>query len=250
MATLPPIRLLNDPAMDGPTNMARDEALLISVGARTSSPTLRLYEWDPPTVSLGYFQSHAAFVDLPAPADGLAVVRRLTGGGAILHDRELTYSWTLPDNHELLREGPNRLYEIAHLAITRVLREIGISANPSGTSDDSGPRRGPFFCFERRHEYDLVVDGEKIVGSAQRRTRDAVLQHGSIIAGNRFPQQRTATTTAPAGDVIMHVRDSLGAVLTEIAHVEVIPGEWEEHELTLATSLIPKYAGDDWTART
>ncbi len=250
MRTSPPIRLLNDSAMDGPSNMARDEALLISVGQRASPPTLRFYEWDPPTVSLGYFQPHAAFVDLPAPAGALAVVRRLTGGGAILHDRELTYSWILPDNHALLREGPNRLYEMAHEAIARVLKGIGICTTAGGVSDDSGPRRGPFFCFERRHEHDLLVDGEKIVGSAQRRTRDAVLQHGSIIIGNRFPQQRTATTTAPNGDAIAQVRTALGPALAEIAQCEVIPGKWGEPELTLATSLIPKYAGDDWTART
>ncbi len=84
------IRVIQDGTLDGPTNMARDEALMTRVGRSESPPTLRLYQWDPPTISLGYFQSYADYESLPAPAGTLSVVRRLTGGGAILHDLELT----------------------------------------------------------------------------------------------------------------------------------------------------------------
>src|SRR5580765_2945407 len=87
-------RLFIDDPLDAVTNMARDESLLESVGRGESPPTLRLYQWSPAAISLGYFQDYAEFEALPAPAGTLAVVRRQTGGGAILHDLELTYSLT------------------------------------------------------------------------------------------------------------------------------------------------------------
>ena len=97
--------------------MARDEALMLRVGRSESPPTLRLYQWDPPTISLGYFQRYADYESLPPPGGLLPVVRRLTGGGAILHDLELTYSLALPINHPLVCDGPNRLYELTHDAV-------------------------------------------------------------------------------------------------------------------------------------
>ncbi len=86
-ATSAEIRLVNDESLDGAINMARDEALLDGVRSGTSPATLRLYEWAAPTVSLGYFQPYAQYETLAPPAGELPVVRRLTGGGAILHDR-------------------------------------------------------------------------------------------------------------------------------------------------------------------
>ena len=186
------MRLLQDAPLDGPVNMARDEALMTRVGTGESAPTLRLYQWDPPTISLGYFQRYAEYEALPPPARDLPVVRRQTGGGAILHDLELTYSLTLPVDHPLLAKGSNRLYELMHDGIVACLGELGVTASPCGHTDDSGPTRGPFFCFDRRHAYDVLIDGNKVAGSAQRRTRQAVLQHGSIILGNRYRQQSTA----------------------------------------------------------
>src|SRR5437870_140838 len=111
------LRLLTDAPMDGPDNMARDEALLTLVGRREAPPTLRFYAWQPATISLGYFQEFDQYSSLASPAGGLAVVRRTTGGGAILHDLELTYSLTVPAGHDWLMPGPNRLYELMHRAI-------------------------------------------------------------------------------------------------------------------------------------
>ncbi|MCK4661148.1 MAG: lipoate--protein ligase, partial [Phycisphaerae bacterium] len=175
------LRVIYDDALDGPTNMARDEALLTLVGEGESVPTLRTYLWSPPTISLGYFQRYADYVSLAPPAGQLPVVRRQTGGGAILHDRELTYSITLPLKHPLLAGGGNALYEIAHDALMECLKERGVQTHRSDMTDGSGPARGPFFCFVRRHRLDVMLGGGKLAGSAQRRTRKAVLQHGSIM---------------------------------------------------------------------
>ena len=114
------MRLLIDEPADGVTNMARDEALLDWVGRGAAPPTLRFYRWEPPTISLGYFQAYSEFEKLPPPAGELAVVRRTTGGGAILHDREWTYSLALPASHPLAAGGKApKLYELMHDAGVR-----------------------------------------------------------------------------------------------------------------------------------
>jgi len=243
------IRILQDRALDGPTNMARDEALMVHVGAGDSPATLRLYQWDPPTISLGYFQHYADYAALPPPAGELAVVRRLTGGGAILHDLELTYSLTLPIGHPLLTRGPNRLYEIAHDAVIAALVAANLSTQRCGCSDDSGAARGPFFCFARRHCYDVLLGRDKIAGSAQRRTRQAVLQHGSIILGNRFAQQPTAQSGEAFDTLLACVRAGFGESFSTAAGMMLEPGDWSESELQSSDRLLAKYAGDEWTRR-
>jgi len=243
------IRVLQEPALDGPTNMARDEALMLRVGRSKSAPSLRLYQWDPPTISLGYFQKYADYESLPPPAGRLAVVRRLTGGGAILHDLELTYSLTLPTSHRVLADGANRLYELAHDAVIAALEDLEIESARCGTTDDSSPSRGPFFCFARRHCFDVLIGASKVTGSAQRRTREAILQHGSIILANRFDQQPTAAVSLPFEQSIQHVRRLFVEHLAKVTGEPFEPGEWTTEELAAAESLTPKYAGAELNRR-
>ncbi len=226
-------------------NMAADEALLVRVGAGKSAPTLRLYQWDPPTISLGYFQAYSDYEALPPPVGELPVVRRLTGGGAILHDRELTYSLTLPAGHPLLGEGPNRLYEIVHEAVRSCLAEAGIEARASGEGDDSGAARGPFFCFARRHVYDLLIGSDKVAGSAQRRTRTAVLQHGSIVLARRYEQHPTAEVGVDA----RLLADAFVAAFAGQTGCHCEAGVWQEEERQATAALTDKYADAAWTQR-
>lgn len=249
------IRLIQDGASNGPTNMARDEAMLIEVGNKSAPPTLRLYQWSPPTISLGYFQKYADYEALPPPAGELPVVRRLTGGGAILHDLELTYSIALPMGHELLKDGPNRLYELAHDAVIAALASLQLTTARCGQSDDSGAARGPFFCFARRHCYDVLLGTDKIAGSAQRRTRHAVLQHGSIVLGNRFAQQPTAAPDPPSSQ--SEIVNRIGEIAKGFAHqverifnIECETSGWLSAEKALASNLAKKYEGALWTQRT
>ncbi len=258
------IRVLHDPPLDGPTNMARDEALMAHVGAAESPPTLRLYEWAPPTISLGYFQRYAEYESLASPAGTLPIVRRLTGGGAILHDQELTYSLTLPAAHSLVSNKPNRLYELAHDAIIACLASLGITASrglqpartgaqghsPGTAPAEAGSARGPFFCFVRRHAYDVLIGPEKVAGSAQRRTRNALLQHGSIILGNRYRQQATADISLPFDESVRLVRSGLVEHLARLTGDVFEHGDWCTTELAAADELIAKYANDSWTRRT
>ena len=247
--TYDPARLLIDSPEDGATNMARDEALLEAVGEGAAPPTLRLYTWSPPTISLGYFQPYADYEALPPPAGELAVVRRQTGGGAILHDQELTYAWVMPVSHPLLAEGATHLYELAHAAVIAALREFAPRADYSGSTDDSTPTRGPFFCFARRHRLDVLVGADKIAGSAQRRAREAVLQHGSIVLGQRFGQQPVAGLAVAFEDALATVREVFPRALTRDSGLAFEPGDWTEAELARAQALVAKYAGPEWTAR-
>jgi len=239
------MRLFHDPPLSGPVNMARDEALLVGVGDRRSPPTLRLYQWNPPTISLGYFQKHADYEALEPPARGLPVVRRLTGGGAILHDLEITYSLTIPIDHPLA-VAPNRLYGLAQQAVVRAMNEIGVEAEPCPETDDSTPTRGPFFCFARRHRYDVLLEGKKLAGSAQRRTKTAVLQHGSIVFGNRFPQQPTADWNVRHSFDLDAFRGLFGIYWAQITSVGLVDADWTEEELSMTEKFVEKYAGAAW----
>jgi lipoate-protein ligase A len=177
----------HDPPARGSWNMALDEALLHRA-AEGAPPVLRFYEWQEPTLSLGYFQDYSDRDCHPGSAN-CAVVRRTTGGGAILHDRELTYSCILPSRHPLGRRAPE-LYNAIHNSIVAVLAEYSLTANLVACGDQSSHAAGcgardqktePFLCFERRTPGDVLLDGWKVAGSAQRRQRGAVLQHGSIL---------------------------------------------------------------------
>ncbi len=245
-----PMRLLIDQPNDGVSNMARDEALLMLVGKREAPPTLRFYRWDPPTISLGYFQHYSEYESLLLPAGGLPVVRRTTGGGAILHDREWTYSLTLPIGHSLVNHGgAQRLYEIVHEALVETLLLLNVKTSRCGFSDGSSANKGPFFCFDRRHEQDVVISGMKLAGSAQRRTRFAILQHGSIVLANRFDQHRVGAIRDFVDLDDDSLLDPLIAALTRGLGASLDCGEWTSVELELADSLREKYASETWTKK-
>lgn len=172
-----PGRLLVEPEPhNGAWNMAFDEALL-EAAVNRGETTLRIYRWAEPTLSLGHFQK-AVPADLPDALRRLPRVRRLSGGGAILHDREWTYSCCLPKGHRLAGE-PEVLYEAAHLALIRAFASRGVAARMRGTADRHAD--AAFLCFRRGDARDVLVAGRKVAGSAQRRRRGAVLQHGSVL---------------------------------------------------------------------
>ncbi len=180
--------IVDDAPQSGRFNMSMDAALLQLASEREQS-TVRIYGWLEPTVTLGYFQGAAGPVE--SPFVGLPVVRRLSGGGAILHDQEITYSLVLPGSHPS-RQDPSSIYEIVHRAIIGLLGRVGVpcqlrsefddtaSLQPSATIAAQTPE--PFLCFLRKNANDIVHEsGHKVVGSAQRRRKGITLQHGSIL---------------------------------------------------------------------
>lgn len=176
-------RYINTGSHDAAYNMALDEALLLLHEAGSTLPTLRVYGWNSPTLSLGYAQHTPREVDLRAcEQDGVAVVRRPTGGRAVLHHQEVTYSVVLPT---VLQRGPDTLtehYRLIGVALETALRTLGLSVRLERAQRRGHPRRAAASpaCFAALARYELSADGKKIVGSAQKRLRRALLQHGSI----------------------------------------------------------------------
>lgn len=154
-------------------NMGLDEALL-DAGAE---PTLRFYTWAPDTLSLGYFQR---WEDVPGTDSAGAVVRRITGGGAIHHRSELTYSMAADAGHPLFQGPVSASYERIHAALVGALAVLGVRAGMRRGREVASDADGTGMCFHKSTPLDIVWDGAKGVGSAQRRTNGRVLHHGSI----------------------------------------------------------------------
>jgi len=170
-----------DPPADGAWNMALDEALLDSASCGATAGCLRFYLWQQPTLSLGYFQHYADRLGHSASQD-CAVVRRVTGGGAILHDVELTYSLTVPVRAHV-SAGLREFYDVMHGTLIDELASRGVPAVRCVRACDSQRPEEPFLCFQRRCDGDVLTAGYKIAGSAQRRHRGGLLQHGSVLLG-------------------------------------------------------------------
>ena len=158
-------------------HMALDEAMLLLPRDR---PSLRFYTWRPETLSLGYFQRVA---DVPGLRDAPAAVRRMTGGGAIYHANELTFSIAAPQDHPLYAGAVRASYERVHGLIATVLADLRVEAEPRGDRALASDRPVGGMCFEESTDVDLAWDGAKGVGSAQRRAKGRVVHHGSIKLG-------------------------------------------------------------------
>ncbi len=226
--------------------MAVDEMLLERT-AEGAGFQLRFYQWEEPTLSLGYFQplsdraEHAASRDCP-------VVRRLSGGGTILHDRELTYSLTVPARHPLAVDA-HKLYLSVHESLVEALASFGVTA-VLRTSVGDGP--DPFLCFARRSVGDVLVSGTKIAGSAERRRRGVILQHGSVLLETSSFAPELLGIDALTGKKIMP-SDLTGAWLESIARR--MDFAWQrdaltDDELARARELeAQKFATTAWNAK-
>lgn len=175
-------RLINSGFQTGAMNMALDEALLHSVASGDSLPVLRFYRWRPATVTIGYGQSVTADVDLEVCRQaGLDVVRRSTGGRAVLHDQEVTYAVIAPLNSGLFGGSVLDCYRVIAEVLQKTLITLGLPAQLVPGKPRGGQQNAmKAVCFSAPSQYELVVDGRKVAGSAQKRHGQAFLQHGSI----------------------------------------------------------------------
>lgn len=173
-------RLLITPAANGAWNMAVDEALLEAVGQGLSLPCLRLYAWEPACLSIGYAQASSDVDQDRLHAFGWGWVRRPTGGRAILHTDELTYSIMAPLNEPRVAGTVLQSYQRLSKGLLAALHAINIPAIAHPTGIPGSDRANGPVCFEVPSNYEIVVDGKKLVGSAQARRKDGVLQHGTL----------------------------------------------------------------------
>jgi lipoyl(octanoyl) transferase len=262
-------------------NMAMDEAITVAHSEGRVPPTLRFYGWNPPTLSIGYFQK-ATEVDLEAvERQGIGFVRRPTGGRAVLHDQELTYSIIVAENYPGMPSGVTEAYRVLSDGLLRGFIKLGLDAQMVQL-ENNGEKRAvdgvtSAACFDAPSWYELVVEGRKVAGSAQMRHKGAVLQHGSVLLELdvvqlfdllRFPndmvKQRMQKSFHSKAIAINALRGELGlnqVTLVEAEEafqqgfaagmdVEFEAAEPSEYEVTLAEQLMTeKYGTAEWNMR-
>ncbi|MBT2829424.1 lipoate--protein ligase family protein [Staphylococcus coagulans] len=177
---------INTGSHDPYYNMALDEALLNFVSRGEIDPVIRFYTWNPPTLSIGYFQRLSKEIDIDKVKEkGYGLVRRQTGGRGVLHDKELTYSVIVPESHPDMPKTVTEAYRVISEGLLEGFKSLGFDAYfavPRSKEEREKlkqPRSS--VCFDASSWYELVVEGKKIAGSAQTRQKGVILQHGSIL---------------------------------------------------------------------
>lgn len=254
----------------GTLNLAIDEAILRAVAAGLAPPTLRLYGWSPPTLTLGRGQP-STDADLPSlRRDGITLLRRMTGGTAVLNRDELTYA-AMVRPHDPRFAGPiAESYRGISLALVSALRKLGVTEVIAASGRDRGPDPRPArtpVCFEIPSDYEITVGPRKLVGSSQMRIRDGILQHGSLPLRGDIGAIGQYLTSRPAPERIrshaMTLYDALGRTVTweaaaaavtvafrDVLDLELVPSPLTAGERKRTETLVAeKYGDEDWTHR-
>jgi lipoate-protein ligase A len=220
---MPTWKLLDTGANTGACNMALDEELLARAQAGDAMPVLRLYTWAPPAVSLGRFQDMTSAVNAEACRRlGFDIVRRITGGRAVLHKSELTYSIIAKTDDPIFPSSVLGTYKVIAAGLVAGLRNLGL---PAEMVTRDGRHAGLVekrphdpACFSSPSWYEIVVNNRKIVGSAQRRVAGAFLQHGSILTGYEPVLEADVIHGGCAAETVTCIKRELGR---EVAPEEV-----------------------------
>jgi lipoate-protein ligase A len=252
-------RLLLSPPMSGPDNMALDEALMARA-RRTGETVLRVYSWSRPTLSLGRHQRARGLYDEGALHRTAAdVVRRPTGGRALLHHREVTYSVAAPLHED---EGVALVYARINALLADALNALGVSVEPAAPTTRAA-RPGATPCFAEPAAGELVLGGRKLVGSAQWRDDGALLQHGSILVdddqvalpdlmrepGPPTPPAATLRAALGRAPTPPEVAEHLFHAARELADPAATPLELDDRTRRDALALTERHRDPDWIWR-
>ena len=251
-------------------NMAIDEAIFRAGRKRKMAPTLRFYGWKRPAVSLGYFQDAEREINCGYCRDrGMDIVRRPTGGRAVLHGDDLTYSLVAGENSPHFSSNIVETYRIISGCIIRGLEKSGVGAKMV-TEGRTGRESAGAFCFAAAYKNELLADGKKICGSAQVRAKGMFLQHGSLLMDFDPVAVCAAITTNNAAMEVKKLEasvtsirqiagDSIGidtlcsniaAGFEEVLSIHLIEGKLSLEEETLRDNLIEsKYSSDEWNMK-
>jgi lipoate-protein ligase A len=262
-------RLVNTGISDGATNMAVDEAIMLSVSEDRSPPTLRFYGWEPPCVSIGYNQSLKEEVDLEkCRIRGYNWVRRPTGGRAVLHIDELTYSVVAPMDEPRVYGDILTSYRRISLGLLAGLQSIGGTISQADRKEKDSEKKSAA-CFEVPSHYEVTALGRKLVGSAQVRRMGVVLQHGSLpLTGDasrlvevlKLPEmererlRQVLHTRAIALDEALgkkvpfqEAAEAIESGFRETLNLDFEKGALSDYEIANVERLKHKYLGSEWT---
>jgi lipoate-protein ligase A len=258
-------RLIHDGPADGPWNMAVDEAIARAAGEDRVPPTLRFYTWSVPTVSLGCLQGTPGGVDLAGCHHrGIALVRRVTGGRAVLHADELTYSVVLPLRGAWRHLSVPQTFSLISHGLIAGLKHLGVDAAVGEPGRGPGDDAGTGACFLLRRMPAVLADGRKLIGSAQRRWERSVLQHGSLLLDFEPDLHRAVFPAWPRSEAsvgvtclraILGERPPLSSVVAalvsgwrEVFGVACVPGDLTGAEQDAARDLArTRYGSAAWT---
>ena len=262
-------RFINSEMVDGYTNMAIDESIMKCYSDGERKPTLRIYGWNPPAVSIGYFQTIENAVNIQACKDfGIDIVRRLTGGRAVLHEHEITYSIIIEENYPKIPKSIVESYKFLCKGILRGLKLAG-----ADVSLESGKKNirevSSQACFDSPSTYEIVCEGKKLVGSAQVRKNGIILQHGSILVDIDVAKHSSVLARSKKEEqVLAQILEKKTISLKQILGGEIknknisdllfkgyceelgIIGQFSDlytEEKLLRTELVKKYSSGDWT---
>lgn len=265
-------RLLRHAPASGVRNMAVDDAILELARKGAAPPTLRFYDWAPATLSLGLAQPLADVDAERLTANGWGVVRRPTGGRAILHTDELTYAVIGPSDEPRLAGGVLESYKRISAALMASLQALGLRVQQQPTSMISDGDAGPV-CFEVPSDYEITLGGKKLIGSAQARRKGGVLQHGSLPlfgdiaritetlryedeAARQLAAERVRARAATAADGLGRAPTYAEAAaafvggFSEALNIELVEGELSaEEEAAAARYEAERYANAGWMER-
>ncbi|CAM3243927.1 lipoate--protein ligase family protein [Brevibacillus invocatus] len=259
-------------------NMAVDEAILQLHGEGKVPPTVRFYTWDPATLSIGYFQKAVKEINLEeVHRQGLGFVRRPTGGRAVLHDKELTYSVIVSEEHPKMPSSVTEAYKIISMGLLHGFQNLGLSAEMVSLASEEEKEKytspGSSACFDSPSWYELVVEGKKVAGSAQTRQKGVILQHGSILLDMdvellfsllNFPSERVKqrmmesfrqkavtineVSTRPIG--LQEAIKAFGRGFASGLDVELVASDLTAEERELAHELVQtRYGTEEWNMR-
>jgi lipoate-protein ligase A len=263
-------RFIYDSPLSGAENMARDDAILHAVSAGQQPPTLRIYAWQPFCLSLGYGQNSSDADQERLQVNHYDIVRRPTGGRAILHGDELTYSLSLPIQHELAQGDVIASYRNISRGLVQMLQHLGLEVRSEAQDHEALRQSGPV-CFEIPSHYEITVNDKKLIGSAQVRRRDGILQHGTLPvwgdvgricdvlvypddaerqSAKNYVQSRATTLSDVLQESVTWdaVRDAMLQGFTRAFDVEWLHQSLSDEEIRRAQQLKQKtYANPDWT---
>ncbi|WP_035100542.1 lipoate--protein ligase family protein [Aneurinibacillus terranovensis] len=266
-------RFIDSGVRSSAMNMAIDEAMLVLHSQGKTRPAIRFYTWDPATLSIGYFQKVDKEINMDKVKQyGLGFVRRATGGRAVLHDKELTYSLIVSESHPAMPSGVTDAYRVISLGLLEGFKAIGLNAELAVPDGDKTKYAEPSSaaCFDAPSSYELIVEGKKVAGSAQTRQKGVILQHGSILLDldvdmlfdviqtpNERVKERLKRSFLDKAVAINDVREKLLTIeeakkafregFAKGLQIELVDDELTKEERELAEQLVKeRYGNDSW----